>query len=230
MKKFAVTIFYFMREPSRKPINSSVWSKTSAVHVVGNSRHRKTAGKNFTFVRDAIAVGVLQPPEIGRRRNINRTVVPDDALWENHFIREHRALVKNAIAIRVFETADAVRRIFQKFRSGKIRAGGICDIQTPAIIKTPEHGTLQQWRPGDAFDDETIWNAQRFNLSMGGGGDEEKQRQKIRQAFHRLQGGMFLVLSSSDNVLELNAPLFDGRQNFRHHFAFRLRADISFPM
>ena len=133
-----------MRKAPGAPIQPPVRSQAAAVHVVGDARVGKPGDQLLALVGHAVAVGVFQPPEAGRRRTVNGAVVPDNTLRKDQLVGEHRALVEAAVAVRVFEHANDVRRVFAQLRPAQIHARRIGHVHPPAIVEGGQHRPLDQ--------------------------------------------------------------------------------------
>lgn len=136
------------------------------MQVVGHSGVGKTRDQFFALFGEAVAVGILQTPEAGGRGAVHGAVVPRNALRKHQLVGIYGALVEAAIAVRVFEQADLVRRIAGQLGAAQVHAGRIANVEPPTIVKGRQHRTLDQRRPGHQLDRKTRGHAQRCQTTL----------------------------------------------------------------
>ena len=66
---------------------------------------------------------------------------------------------RTAVAVGIFEQADAVGRVFQKFVGLEVQPGGLGHEEPAAIVEARHHRVLHQRRPGHQLDDEAVRDA-----------------------------------------------------------------------
>jgi len=183
------------------------------VDVVGAPRQCASFDPLLALIGDAVAVGVGEPPDARRARDINGAGVPEAALREHYFVGEHDRLVEAAVAIGVFEAADAVGGIEDLFVGFFVRAGGIGDIKPALVIEAGADGSFDEGRTGDEFDIEAVWDGEglagKSEFSRDGEGGEEGDRDGDADG-DRLHGEVIARIvqdGQQENILNLNGGL-----------------------
>ena len=111
MDQRAVLLFHFVALAAVTPVEPAIGMEERPVNVRRVARVFEAADDHLASVGHAVAVGVGQLPDAGRRRDVERAVEPDAALREGHLVGEHAGLVVNAIAVGVGEEEHAVGQL-----------------------------------------------------------------------------------------------------------------------
>ena len=131
------------------------------MQVVGAAGERLAREPLDPLVGHAVAVGVGQLPDGGRRGDVERAAVPHRPLGEHHLVGEDGLLVEFAVAVAVFEPDDPVGLLRELFLDVVVGAGRVGDIKTPFVVKRGGDRAVDERRPGDPLDRESLGNRER---------------------------------------------------------------------
>jgi hypothetical protein len=106
--------------------------------------------------------------------------VPHRAFGEHHAIGEHDGFVERAVAIRVFQSHDAMRLLDELLVGLVVRPGRIRNVEAALLIEVGLDGTENVIGAGDQFDLKTIRQGEhvRADLELS---SARKHRQQNRQ-------------------------------------------------
>ena len=138
------------------PVNPSIAAKVRPMQIVGAAGQRLALKPFLALVSHAVAVGIGQSPNARRRRDIKRSVVPQRALGEHHFVGEHDGMIELSVTVAILEPDDTMRFFRELFLDRIIRARRVGDVQSPLLIERRRDRPIHQRRPGDAFHREAI--------------------------------------------------------------------------
>ena len=107
----------------------------------------------------AVAVGVLEVEQVGRRAHVDAAVPAGDGGRHRHVGGEQRALVVDAVAVGVLEHPDAApfagRAAGPSSRAGVLVVlGELGDVEPPVLVEVDRHRAAQQRLGGDQLDVE----------------------------------------------------------------------------
>src|SRR5439155_9536468 len=112
-----------------------------------------------------------------RPGDIDRTAEPEAALGEHYLVREHDRFVEASVAVRVFQTHDAMGWIRKLLVGLLVRAGGIRDVKPALVIETGANRPLHQRWAGDELDLKAVGKSERlrgeFELRREGNGSKQ---------------------------------------------------------
>ena len=116
----------------------------------------KAAQDDAPLVGPPVAIRILKCDDIRRVGDKELAFTPDEAHWENQSIGKHEAALVAAIAIAVFEQADAafVRELPKLII--EIQTRRLSDKKPPAFIEAGEHRELNLRRASNAFNAEAV--------------------------------------------------------------------------
>ena len=199
--RLAVAFVRLLGERSFAPIDPAVGAGVRAVQIVGAPRQRLAGEPFFAFVGHAVAVGVGELPDAGRGRNIERAVQPHRAFGKHHLVGEDDRLVELAVAVGVFQTHDAMRFFGELLFDFVVRARRVGDIQPPLLVKIADNRPVDQRRPGDLFNLESLRKGElvSFECEFGRAGhrgfpdtgcQDERHNQHRNRSPHSVSPGM----------------------------------------
>ena len=152
----AVRSFELVSEVTSGEIEAAIRSEVRAV-LIGASVEVHRADDLFALISDTIIVGVFEAPEVGRRNDVECTVVPESTFWHSHLVRKDGALVENAVPIGVEESAHKARKFLLDLRpGGEVASITLGDVEAASIIEAGHHGIFHQWWCGSDADLETV--------------------------------------------------------------------------
>ena len=154
-------------ERALRPVNPAVRAEVGAVQVVRAAGKRLAVVPDLALVRDAVAVGVGELPDLRRRGDVERAFVKHRALGEHHLVGEHHGLVEAPVAVGVFEAHDAVVLALVLRRAFLVRTGGICRVEPAPLIERHGDGTFDERRGGDEFDREAVRQGEGVAVEVG---------------------------------------------------------------
>ena len=131
------------------------------MQVVGAAGERLAREPLDSLVGHAVAVGVGQFPDGGRRGDIERAVVPHRSLGEHHLVGEDGPLVEFSVAVAVFQPDDPVGFFRELLLDVVVGAGGVGDIQTSLVVERGRDRAVDQRWPRDPLDRESLGNRER---------------------------------------------------------------------
>ena len=146
------------RKGSLRPVNPSVQAQVRPVQVIGAIGQGLGIEPFHTLVCHAVAIGIGQLPDAGRRRYIHRAIVPEHPFGKHHLVSEHGAPVVAPVAIDVFQAEDAVGALRELLLHRVIRSRRLGHIQAALVVHVHDHRALDERRPGCQFDLETFRN------------------------------------------------------------------------
>ena len=90
------------------PVETPVRTRNATMYAGRVAGETEFFDDHIPLVRNTVSVGVLQSPDAGWRGNIKRSIVPRASHGKRHSVGEHGALVKSAVAIKIFQQPDRV--------------------------------------------------------------------------------------------------------------------------
>ena len=179
--RLAGQVVSLRRKGSFAPVEFFVRACIRAVQVIGTTGQGFPIKPDVTLLRDSIAIGIGEFPDLGRSRHVKRPFMPEAALREHQVFREHRALVKDAIAIRVGQPQHTMRLFFQLLGGGLIAAGGFSQVEPPLVIKTGFHRPFHEGWEGRFGQGVVIRKSKRFAMQREFGGRQSGWPQENSQ-------------------------------------------------
>ena len=142
-------------ERALRPVDPAVGPGVRAVEIVGAPGDRLPLEPFLPPIGNAVAVGIRQLPDAGRRGDVERSVEPHRPLWEHHAIGEDDALVEAAITVGVFEADDPVRALFELDLHLRVGSGRVGDVEPALLVEVGDDRAIDEGRPGDQLDLES---------------------------------------------------------------------------
>jgi hypothetical protein len=105
------------------------------VEVVRATRAGLPLEPLHALIGDAIAVGVLEPPDARRCGDVERAIEPEGAFGEHHLVGEDGALLEDPVAVRVLEPEDPVRPLHDLLLDLVVRPRGIGHVEAAELIE-----------------------------------------------------------------------------------------------
>ena len=116
------------------PINPAVGPEVGAVQIVGAAGERLARKPLLAAVGDAVAVDVGQLPDARRRGDIQRAIVPQNALGKHHLIGEDDAPIEPPVAVGIRQPDDAVWPLLELRVHVFVGAARVGHIESPRFI------------------------------------------------------------------------------------------------
>ena len=142
-------------ERALRPVDPAVGPGIRAVQIVGAAGERLSLEPFLAPIGHAVAVGIRQLPDAGRRGDVERAVEPHRAFREHHSIGEDHALVEAAVAVGVFEADNAMRALFELDLDLRVGAGGVGDVEPAPLVEVGDDRAIDEGRPGHQLDLES---------------------------------------------------------------------------
>ena len=131
------------------------------MQVVGAAGERLAREPLDPLVGHAVAVGIGQLPDGGRRGDVERAGVPHRPLGEHHLVGEDGLLVEFSVAVAVFQPDDPVGLFRELLLDVVVGAGRVGDIETPLVVERGGDRPVDQRRSRDPLDRESLGNRER---------------------------------------------------------------------
>ena len=163
-------------EGSLGPVDPTVQSQVGTMKIVGATGEGLAREPLLPPVGDAVAIGIRQLPDAGRRRHVERAVEPEGALGNHHAVGERRAPVETSVSVRVFQALDAVRFLLQLLLHRVVGTGGLGHVEPSLLVEIDGNGTFHQRRPGDELHLEPFGHRQQGVIGRVVDPDEQVQQ------------------------------------------------------
>jgi hypothetical protein len=137
------------------PVNPARRTQVGTVQIVGTSSQGATNEPLCPPIGHPVAISVLELPNAGRSRAVDRAVVPEQSFGKHHLVREHDALVVDAISIDIRQADNPVRPLRQLLLDLVIHAGRVCDVEMPGFVAIGHDRPVDERRSGHQFDLES---------------------------------------------------------------------------
>ena len=151
-RRLAGALIPLLGKRSLGPVNPAVRAEIRAVQIVRAACQGLPLEPLAALVGHAVAFGVGQLPNTGRRGDIDRAGVPHRPFREHHLVGEDGALVEFAVAVGVFQSQNPVRSFLELLLHILIRTGRIGDVEPPLFIEVRGDRPIHQRRPGGQLD------------------------------------------------------------------------------
>ena len=136
------------------------------MQVVGAAGERLAREPLDSLVGHAVAVGIGQLPDGGRGGDIERAGVPHRSLGEHHLVGEDGSLVEFSVAVAILQPDDPVGFFRELFLDVVVGAGRVGDIKTSLVVERGGDRAVDQRRPRDPLDRESLGNREARPSSL----------------------------------------------------------------
>ena len=87
--------------------------------------------------------------------------MPKSPFRKHHLVRENRRLVELAVSVGVFQSHDAVRRVFNLFRNLCVGTRRVRDVKPALLVEGDLDGPVHQGWSGNDLDSKAIGHGER---------------------------------------------------------------------
>jgi hypothetical protein len=121
------------------------------VQIVTTACDRAAIEPDAPFIRDVVAIGIAEFPNVRRGSDIDGSFMDEDTFRERQVLGEDSRVIKFAIPVTVDQSQDAVLRVFELSRRFVGVPGTVGEIEHAVVIETHVNRPLHQRRRGDTL-------------------------------------------------------------------------------
>ena len=153
--------------PAVAPVNPSGRPGEATVNARRVPGVAELVDEDLPLVGNSVIVGVLKPPDVGRRGDVESSAKPGTSHRKRHLVGEESCLIKTPIAVGVLEHPHRVRKLLFELRRTEIHASILGDKQPTSIIKTGHRRVSHQRRRRGNVNRISVRNRQLRRLKIG---------------------------------------------------------------
>ena len=147
----AVRLLHVMTLAAMRPVKAAIRVSPRTVDVGAVGRPLETAHQQLALVGHAVAVGVRELPDAGRRGHVERAVQPAGALRHRQAVGEDRAAIEDAVAVAILQHHDAAGLLGLVPRRAPGRPRGIAHEETTLRVHAAQ-GRVRDHPGGGGLD------------------------------------------------------------------------------